>query len=709
MDELAVPVRRIKRFWLAAVLFLGLAGMGGAGGGPENVVVVVNPDSPASLRVANEYIHLRRVPPRNVIYLSGIPREHTIGVKEFRQRILRPLVKIVNERGLGGQIDCVAYSAGFPYRVNVKSDIGERKLHKLLTQPASITGLTYLYQLVLGKPPSYLSLRSNGYVRRPLRQAEWGRWEDREKWEYREVLKLFAEFKKVRKQLGKNPSSGDLIGRKKAILGKAEKALSSLASAHPKNQEVQYNLACVLALQGRSGEALDHLGAAVDAGWWNTAHTRRDPDLKSLHGLERFGELLDAMQGMEVPLQPTMAFRSGYAFKLSGEVVSQEEGISYLLCTMLAHVGPRSNTLGEALESLRRSVGADGSRPEGTVYYMKNKDIRSRVRQWGFHPARNALKKLGVAAEILEGKLPRKKADVIGAMVGTARFDWTGSESTIRAGAICEHLTSMGGVMSGAGQTLLSEWIRAGAAGSSGTVTEPYGIQAKFPSPFIHVHYVRGASLAEAFYQSVQGPYQLLIVGDPLCRPWARFPDVHLDGIGRNVEVSGTLKLTPRAEVPRECELRWFELFVDGKRLKRVRPGQGIDLHTDSLYEGWHELRLVAVISPLQTQGRTIIPFRVDRGGPPLTIREAPTGTVVASENIAISAGLKGAERISIHHNAREVGGVEGESGTVKIDPKLLGAGPVSLRPVAHKAGRTVTGPPVVFTIQRAERAASAR
>ena len=55
---------------------------------------------------------------------------------------------------------------------------------------------------------------------------------------------------------------------------------------------------------------------------------------------------------------------------------------------------------------------------------------------------------------------------------------------------------------------------------------EPYSIQAKFPHPGIHVHYCRGASLAEAFYQSVNAPYQLLVVGDPLCQPWATIPQV---------------------------------------------------------------------------------------------------------------------------------------------------------------------------------------
>ena len=41
-----------------------------AGGGAENVVVVVNEDSWASMTVANEFIFLRKIPSINVIYLS---------------------------------------------------------------------------------------------------------------------------------------------------------------------------------------------------------------------------------------------------------------------------------------------------------------------------------------------------------------------------------------------------------------------------------------------------------------------------------------------------------------------------------------------------------------------------------------------------------------------------------------------------------------
>jgi len=132
--------------------------------------------------------------------------------------------------------------------------------------------------------------------------------------------------------------------------------------------------------------------------------------------------------------------------------------------------------------------------------------------------------------------------------------------------AICEHLTSFGGIMvEGGGQTPISAFIRAGAGGSSGTVTEPYAVQAKLPTPFIHVYYAQGATLAEAFCQSLAGPYQLLIIGDPLCRPWARIPTVSVSGIAPEGVVKGTVPLKATAK-PNDPPAARFELFVDGRR-----------------------------------------------------------------------------------------------------------------------------------------------
>ena len=136
-----------------------------------------------------------------------------------------------------------------------------------------------------------------------------------------------------------------------------------------------------------------------------------------------------------------------------------------------------------------------------------------------------------------------QKRDVLGLSTGIATFSWTATGSKIVPGAICENLTSYGGMILDEPQTKLAEFLRNDAAGSSGTVIEPFAIQAKFPHPLIHAHYASGCSLAEAYYQSVEGPFQLLIVGDALCQPWATPPVLQVKGIAEGEKIKGTVKL----------------------------------------------------------------------------------------------------------------------------------------------------------------------
>src|SRR5690606_3778808 len=129
----------------------------------------------------------------------------------------------------------------------------------------------------------------------------------------------------------------------------------------------------------------------------------------------------------------------------------------------------------------------------------------------------------GADVKIVVGDLPDGET-VQGLMAGIGKYDLVARNIKVARGAFCDDLTSYGGEFSNQHQTKLSAFLRAGASGASGTVIEPYNIQAKFPLPSLHLHYYRGCSLGEAFYQSVQGPYQILLAGDPLTQPWARPP-----------------------------------------------------------------------------------------------------------------------------------------------------------------------------------------
>lgn len=469
---------------------------------PENVAVVVNEESWASVTLADAYVRLRGIPATNVILLSGLPDFETIGVDDFRARILKPVFSAIDARGLRERIDCIAYSADIPYAILFSSDIGANKAGPHVGNVAALTGLTYLYEAVLANAPQvYTALDVNRYARRALAGTPEDRISESDALLLRQAAQLLQEQKPR----------------------EAARLLSPFCERRPNHAFALYNLACCQALDGESRMALDSLERAAEAGWWNVGHAEADRDLASVRAHPAFARIKERMGRNRAALsvQKTVPFKARNAWDAGGDPSALGTGPRYMLSTMLGITSGRGTSVREAVAAMERAAAADGTRPAGTVYYMSNGDVRSTTRRWGFEAAVRLLKEAGVSAVIEEGALPKGKTDVAGAMVGVSDFDFAASGSRILPGAICEHLTSCGGIMTwGGGQTELTAFIRHGAAGASGTVTEPYAIQAKFPDPFIQVHYARGATLAEAFYQSVSGPYQLLIVGDPLCRPW---------------------------------------------------------------------------------------------------------------------------------------------------------------------------------------------
>jgi len=650
----------VQTLGLAIGLFV--ASFAEAGVGPENTAVVVNADSWASLTVANEFVHLRQIPPDNVVYLSGLPDFEQTTVDAFREQLLKPVLDTLAQRGLTEQIDCVAYSADLPWGVNVSADMQGWKFPKVITPWASINGLTYLYEDVLGKDPRYLDLESNRYARRPLPQQEAQRIGDQQRERYAQALNWMQDKK----------------------WAEALPLLRELEGETPRSPDLLYNFACCLAQQNQPEEAVTALQRATENGFLNYSYMRADDDLRPLHGRDDFRALVSGLQNGDFEIQPTVGFRSSDRWNGTGESRPRAES-KYLLSTMLAVTSGRGNSVSEALAYLRRSAAADGTRPRGAVYYLVNGDIRSRTRQWGVRPAARKLAALGVRAEVIEGTLPPGKPDVAGAMVGSAGFDWAKSGSTMLSGAICEHLTSFGGVLTeGSGQTPLTDFLRYGAAGSSGTVTEPYALQQKFPDPFLHVHYAKGCTLAEAFYQSVTGPYQLLIVGDPLCQPWARIPRPMVSGIRPDQVVSGPLRLRPSIRNGQEVRAGRFELFVDGRRHSTCPPGRVLRLDTTAEGDGYHELGLVAVAAEAtETRGSLVVPFQVNNYSRELRVTAPARRTLPWGDALTLSAQLPGAKGIAFFHNARLLATLTGAAGQVAIDTRLLGMGPVRLHAVA--------------------------
>ncbi|MFQ5845057.1 MAG: tetratricopeptide repeat protein, partial [Planctomycetota bacterium] len=521
-----------------ALLLLGpLLPAARAGGGPETTLVIVNADSPVSRRVANEYIALRKIPATNLVYLPDIPGRTVIEVDVFRRRIWKPVLAYLEQHGLANRIETIAYSADFPYGVDFRADAGR-------AGPAvgSLTGLTFLADRVMHKDLRYAALQSNPYfqpVGGPARRAA----TDEERQIYMEAF----------------------MAVKAGNLRRAAQLYGRFCESFPEHAEAHYNRACCLARLNRNEDALAALRAAVEAGWSDSGHTERDADLAGLRSLPEFRGIVESMGKRAAEAPPALGFAA--ARKEAGGALDRT-----YLAVMLGYTGVRGNSVPEILTYLRAAAMSDGTRPEGTVYICKNGDIRSRTREPFFASTVAALQRLGRRAEILEpgkdgqtGVLPVGKKDVIGAVIGKAGFSWKSSNSRILPGAICEHLTSFGAAFRSPGQTKLSELLRYGAAGTSGTVVEPMAIWRKFPHPFLHAYYAEGCSLAEAFYQSVAGPYQLLIVGDPLARPFAHFARAKLDKPSDLLPWKGKVRIQARVEPAENRAVARVELWVDGR------------------------------------------------------------------------------------------------------------------------------------------------
>ena len=387
-------------------------------------------------------------------------------------------------------------------------------------------------------------------------------------------------------------------------------------------------------------------------------------------------------------LMPGHGFRHAYGWGRKPQPENPAEDPNspdrYYLSTMLGFTGMQGNTVPEVLECLKRAAASDGTHPKGHVYFMINPDVRSRTRQPQFPKACEALEKLGCNGICLEagqdgqdGKLPLAKDDVIGLVAGSAGFDWPAAKSTMLPGAIAEHLTSFGAKFDGSGQTKISEFIRGGAAGSAGAVAEPYALWQKFPLCSLHVHYGEGCSLAESFYQAVAGPYQLLVIGDPLARPYATFADIALESPPAKGAWSAQVPVLAKVTPPAGKAVRVVEVWLDGQRLGESAPGAPFELDTTKAADGEHELRLVAVEdSRIETRSSWIGDITIRNGSASATIK-GPRGTAAWGETVKLSGKVSGAKEVQLVSGYRVLAEakVSGSTWKAEFDTRLVGEG----------------------------------
>lgn len=369
--------------------------------------------------------------------------------------------------------------------------------------------------------------------------------------------------------------------------------------------------------------------------------------------------------------------------------------------TMLAWLGPFGSGFAEALQQLERSAAADGTDPRGTFYLLQNQDVRATTREPLFAATLAALAARGRSAQRLvagedgqDGILPRHKPDVLGAVVGISDFDWSKSGSTIVPGAIVEHLTSFGGTFQAAGQTKLTAFLRAGAAGASGTVTEPYALQAKFPTPLVHVYYADGCTLAEAFHQSVAGPYQLAIVGDACCRPFASLLPWSLPVLP--APWTGTVELP----APAAANASGFEAWLGGTLAATARPGEPLRIDSARFPDGLHTLQLVALgpapVCVPTSRARQVV---VQNHGLSATL-QGPTKPVELGQRVVFTGRVPAGADWELRCGTEVLQAGKSPNGAVRADVPgaRLGLGRASVRLFASTATGSASSPAVLVT-----------
>ncbi len=91
-----------------------------AGGGPQNVLVVVNEASPHSLDLGNYYREIRGIPSRNLFRIN-VTTNYTINTTVFSNQVRNPILNYIDAAGLGSQIDYIVFSRDIPSRVQLGS------------------------------------------------------------------------------------------------------------------------------------------------------------------------------------------------------------------------------------------------------------------------------------------------------------------------------------------------------------------------------------------------------------------------------------------------------------------------------------------------------------------------------------------------------------------------------------------------------------
>lgn len=400
------------------------------------------------------------------------------------------------------------------------------------------------------------------------------------------------------------------------------------------------------------------------------------------------------------PAQP-LAFSSRTAW-LNGSPSISPGARRYFVCGQLGYTGSLGNTVPEILAMIDRAVGVDGTMPPGTFYFMRTTDPLRNVRAVQFQNAANSIIANGGQAQILDGVLPDNRFDCLGIMTGWADPPVATAPIGILPAAFCDHLTSWAATFDIGAQTKISAWIRRGAIGSSGTVEEPCNYTGKFVHANFHALYFQGMAQGEAWLRSMgYVPFQSLLIGDPLARPFARFPSVTCSLPGGTWNGRVTIPITSATPIPGAAIAR-VEVYIDGVLRHVLGAGEPVTINTAGLPDGWHELRILAQDNTLvRNTGRWIGSFVTGNYGRSVSGTLTPaTGNLTTAFTINASASGGTVRELRLLHNGRVIAAADTSPATLRVFGRNIGAGSGRLFLEAiFTDGRTALSAPIPVSI----------
>jgi uncharacterized protein (TIGR03790 family) len=167
-----------------------------------------------------------------------------------------------------------------------------------------------------------------------------------------------------------------------------------------------------------------------------------------------------------------------------------------------------------------RGVRSDSTEPYGSAYLVETNDKARNVRALEYRNLDPTTPK-HVNIQTLPDVDVHDRSDVMFYFIGAPTVPALTTNHFL-PGAIADHLTSFGGMLTDAsGQMSSLLWLDAGATGSYGNVVEPCNFLTKFPHVGVLMkHYLAGETLIEAYWKSVAMPGQGVFIGEPLAAPF---------------------------------------------------------------------------------------------------------------------------------------------------------------------------------------------